>query len=157
MEDGVTHYRRNTISDGARNAAWMKQTHRQMSEPSHPGARRGPVGAQNQAQHISVDVLACDRRQVPPKRKFSTEHLQWKAVRALWYHAHHKINMWCSISGDVCPNLGIISAPWPSEEPVAPATMGKTWTVLPPSGWKVKLQHFKPFLWRKKKKIFSTF
>lgn len=144
-------------SDGAINAAWMKQTHLQIPEPSHPGVRTaGPVGARNQAQHLFVEVPACDRSQVAPTRQLLTERLRWSAERGLRHHAHHYINIRCSIPEEFCPHLGLISSLWPSEEPVAPVVMGETLAVMPSSGWKVTL-HLKSFLCRKKKKTSFPF
>lgn len=120
--------------DGAINAAWMKQTHLQISEPSHPGVRTGPVGACNQAQHLFVEAPACDGSQVAPTRQLLTEHLRWSAERGLRHHAHPCISIRCSIPEEVCPHLGLISSLWSSEEPVAPVVMGETLAVMPSSG-----------------------
>lgn len=62
------------------NGGAAKPTHRQISGSSHPDVRRGPVGAQNQARHLFVQVPACDRGQVTANREFLAEYLRCSSV-----------------------------------------------------------------------------
>lgn len=131
------------------NGGTAQPTHRQISGSSHPDVGRGPVGAQNQAQHLSVQVPACDGGQVTANGEFLAEYLRWSSVTVAWWRARHFGNIWCSIFEDFCPNLSIAAPLWRSEEPVTPAIMGKTRAVVPPFGWKVELQHFQLYLYQK--------